>query len=202
MKLRPVVLAVAACLPYLAAASAAEAPSKASGRVTLFDGHSLAGWHPEGDAQWRIVEGALVSDQSGDGWLRSDKTYSDFILTLEFRNSPKGNSGVFLRASAESKPGEPNPKDAYELQIYNEDPKWPTGTIEDVIARKVDVNPAAGRWHRYEVEVRGGKIEASLDGQNVLAGHDDKLKSGHIGLQHHRGMKIEFRRIAVVPLTP
>ena len=47
---------------------------------------------------WAVSRGIILGS-GGDGWLRSEKTHADFLLRLEFRNSPKGNSGVFLRAS-------------------------------------------------------------------------------------------------------
>ncbi len=97
--------------------------------TALFDGHSLQGWRSEGNARWSVINGGLVSDQGGDGWLRTENSYTDFILTLDFRNSPRGNSGVFFRVTAESKTGEPNPIGGYELQINNEDPNWATGSI-------------------------------------------------------------------------
>ena len=94
----------------------------------------------------------------------------------------------------------PNPADGYELQINKEDPKWATGSIEDVIQRISPVNPAPNRWHTYVLEVRVDHISATLDGKRVLEGRDTKYKSGYIGLQHHRNMKIEFRNIQIKPL--
>ena len=191
---------VAAVAALLGLAHAQQKPKGGDGWTSLFDGKSLAGWHPENDAKWTISNGALVGS-AGDGWLRSEKTFSDFELRLEYRNSPKGNSGVFLRCSKESKPGDPpNPATGYELQIYNEDPKWATGSIEDVIQRLTPMNPAPGVWHRYEVEVRGDHLTATLDGTKVLDGHDSQLKSGYIGLQHHKGNGIAFRNIMIKPL--
>ena len=184
-----------------AIAQAPQPKAREAGWIPLFDGRTLSGWHPEGDAQWRTEGGALVSDQGGDGWLRSDKTYGNFLLRIDFRNSPKGNSGVFLRATRETNAKEHcNPAGGYELQINNEDPKWATGSIEDVIQRIAPVNPAPNEWHTYNVEVRGDRIVASLDGKKVLDGHDSKIASGYLGLQHHKGMKIEFRRISIKPL--
>jgi hypothetical protein len=146
------------------------------------------------------VNRGVIVGSGGDGWLRSEKTYADFALRLDFRNSPKGNSGVFLRASKDSKSGEPqNPAAGYELQIYNEDPNWATGSIEDVIQRLKPVNPASGEWHTYEVEIRGDHLTATLDGVKVLDGRDGVLRSGHIGLQHHKDGKIEFRNVMIKP---
>jgi hypothetical protein len=169
--------------------------------LSLFDGNSLSGWHQEGEARWRVAGGAIVAEASGDGWLRSDKEYTNFVLSIEYRNSPKGNSGVFLRATKETKPAEQcNPVDAYEFQINNEDEKYATGSIEDVIQRLVAVNPAAKRWHKVEVAVRDSRLTATLDSQKVLDGSDTKLKSGYIRLQHHKDMKIEFRRVQISEL--
>ena len=171
-----------------------------AGFTKLFDGKSLSGWTPEGNAKWTVSRGALLSDQSGDGWLRTNKMYTDFIFKVEFRNSPKGNSGVFFRATQKSKPGEPNPLDGYELQIHNEDEKWATGSIEDVIQRLVLVNPTPNQWHSYELQAHGDHFVAKLDGTKVLDGRDSKLKSGFIGLQHHKNMKVEFRNIQIEEL--
>lgn len=193
-----------ACLGLAISMSCIHAQSS-TGRPTaairLFDGKSLAGWHPENDAAWTVANGALICDQSGDGWLRSDGVFSDFVLQIEFRNSPGGNSGIFFRASKASKAGDPpNPADGYELQINNEDPKWATGSIEDVIQRIAPVNPAPNQWHMYTLDVRGDHFIATLDGKKTLDGHDSTWKSGHIGLQHHKNMKIEFRNIKIQAL--
>jgi hypothetical protein len=89
--------------------------------------------------------------------------------------------------------------EAYALRSFNENSEgWPTGSIEHVIRRIVDVNPAPDQWHLYEVEVRGDRISATLDGAKIVDGRDSKLKSGYIGFQHHKNNKIEFRNIQIV----
>ncbi len=185
---------------------AAQAPKAAArkgndGWISLFDGKSLKGWQPEGPGKWSVAGGVIVAGQTDDGWLRSDRTYTDFALKLDYRNVPNGNSGIFLRAPKESKPGEAcNPAAGYEVQINNEDPNWATGSIENAIQRLVAVKPAPGQWHTFEIEARGDHIVALLDGQKVLDGRDNRFASGYIGLQHHKDSKIEFRNIAVKPL--
>jgi len=64
-----------------------------------------------------------------------------------------------------------------------------------VIQRLAPVNPAPNVWHTYELEVRGDHFVAKLDGTKTLDGKDSKIKSGYIGLQHHKDMKIEFRNM-------
>ena len=180
-----------------------EKPKEAPGAwIKLFDGRSLSGWTPEQNAKWRVSGGILIGDAGEDGWLRSSRQFGDFLLTVEYRDSPKGNSGVFLRATKESNVGDPsNPAGSYELQINNEDQKWATGSIENFIQRLVPVNPAPNQWHAYEVEVQGDHIVAKLDGIKVLDGRDSKFKAGFIGLQHHKDNMIEFRNIKIRPLT-
>jgi|ERR1035437_4238298 hypothetical protein len=173
-----------------------------AGWITLFDGRSLSGWTPEQGAKWRVSAGVLIGDAGEDGWLRSSRQFGNFLLKIEYRNSPKGNSGVFLRATKESNLGDPsNPAGGYELQINNEDEKWATGSIENFIQRLAPVNPAPNQWHSYDVEVRGNHLVATLDGTKVLDGRDPKFKAGYIGLQHHKDNRIEFRNIKVKPLT-
>jgi len=98
--------------------------------LTLFDGRTLSGWTPEQGAKWRISGGVLIGDAGDDGWLRSSRQFTNFLLRIDYRNSPRGNSGVFL----EGNPGDPsNPAGGYELQVNNEDEKWATGSIENFI---------------------------------------------------------------------
>jgi hypothetical protein len=172
------------------------------GWTSLFDGRSLTGWHPEQGAKWRVSGGVLISDGGADGWLRSEHAYTDFLLKIDYRNSPRGNSGVFLRATRTSNLSDPsNPAGGYELQINNEDKRWATGSIENFIQRLVAVSPAPNQWHSYEVEVRGDHITATLDGQKVLDGRNSQFKSGFIGLQHHQDNKIEFRNIEISSIS-
>lgn len=173
---------------------------ESSGWVTLFDGRSLNGWHQEADAKWRVEGGLLIADSGGDGWLRSENQFGNFRLQAEFRNVKGGNSGIFLRATAATKAGDPsNPAGSYELQINNEDPQWATGSIEDVIQRIAVVNPEPNQWHKYEIAVQGDHFVVHLDGKKVLDGRDATIKAGYIGLQHHKDMPVAFRNIRIQP---
>ena len=70
----------------------------------LFNGHNLAGWHavPAASAgDWSVKDGAIVGHGSEDRlsylvWKADDLT--DFELSLRYRLSGKGNSGIEIRA--------------------------------------------------------------------------------------------------------
>ena len=185
-------------LPALAVAQAGRQPRLPTDWIELFDGTTLAGWTEEQGAHWRVSAGEIVGDAGSDGWLRSNRQFADFVLRIEFKNSPKGNSGIFFRTTKESNPADPsNPLRGYELQINNEDDKWATGSIENFVQRLLPVTPAANAWHSYQLEVFGDHLVATLDGNKVLDGHDSRFRSGYIGLQHHKDNAISFRHITI-----
>src|SRR5262249_2730522 len=79
-------------------------PGDEDGFVSLFDGKSLDGWRRFGgkaDA-WAVADGLLVSVGEGGGWLGTGADHADFVLRLEFRLTRGSNSGVYLRAPADT----------------------------------------------------------------------------------------------------
>lgn len=166
----------------------------AEGWLLLFDGATTFGWTAEGKAEWRVADGALTA-AGENGWLRTNSPFADFVLKCEYRTGAEGNSGIFLRSAKEGAPHETG----YELQIFNQHPQWPTGSLVNHVKAR-PVKPAPDRWHVVEIEAVGGRFTVKLDGKPVLAGSDSKSKSGHIGLQYNRDKKIEFRNIKLKPL--
>ncbi|WP_213803511.1 FG-GAP-like repeat-containing protein [Granulicella sp. dw_53] len=66
-----------------------------------FQGSSLAGWHPVGQAMWRASNGEITGDASaehGTGWLMLDHSYQDAGLYLQFKCQEDCDTGVLLRA--------------------------------------------------------------------------------------------------------
>ena len=55
-----------------------------AGPVALFDGRSLEGWQPVGDAHWSVQEREIVGGGAGDGFLITRALYGDFHLRVEF----------------------------------------------------------------------------------------------------------------------
>ncbi|MFI4871861.1 MAG: DUF1080 domain-containing protein, partial [Phycisphaerales bacterium JB061] len=65
----------------------------------LFNGEDLTGWVSTGaDDAWGVENGEIVTVKPGTGgWLRTDRMYRDFELTMEFFMPEGGNSGLGLR---------------------------------------------------------------------------------------------------------
>src|SRR5262245_31753080 len=65
-----------------------------------FDGKTLAGWHPVGQADWRVDKGEIVGTPKtpAGGWLVLDKSYQDTGFFASFRCMTGCKTGVMLRA--------------------------------------------------------------------------------------------------------
>ena len=76
----------------------------AQGPTPIFNGRDLEGWTVHGTELWYVDAGDLVCEsgpESQYGYLRTDETYTDFELTLQFKQEANGNSGVFFRSTIE-----------------------------------------------------------------------------------------------------
>ena len=79
----------------------------------LFNGRDLDGWVQVEGGEWTVEDGTLVgrrgvhwttNPETTGSWLRTEKTWKDFRLELQYTVNTKGNSGVFFRAAADKKP--------------------------------------------------------------------------------------------------
>ncbi len=71
-----------------------------AGWISLFDGETLYGWQPVGEAKWEVVDGEVRTGGEQPGFLMTTTEWADFELHAEFKAAAKTNSGVFLRTSA------------------------------------------------------------------------------------------------------
>mgnify|MGYP000911228703 CR=1 FL=1 len=156
----------------------------------LFNGKDLGGWTATA-GDWKVAGGAIVCESGESGWLRAAGTYADFILELEFRTAPDGNSGVFIRAAEQGRPWETG----YEVQIYDTHPTHPTGSLVGAIVAKG--GKLTGAWQKMVITARGNAFEVAIDGQRVAQGTDAKSARGYVALQYNKGKKIAFRRLRI-----
>ena len=108
----------------LAATQAADLNQPPTGFTALFNGKDFAGWHgmghfdprqlaamsPEDRAKkretemvdllkhWTVQNGEIVNDGQGV-YLTTDKEYGDIELLIDYKMVPKGDSGIYLRAT-------------------------------------------------------------------------------------------------------
>jgi hypothetical protein len=170
-----------------------------AGWIQLFDGQTLYGWEPVGDAKWEVVDGEIRTAGAAGGFLATTTEWADYELHVEFRASAATNSGVFLRT-----PKQPtNPAvDCYELNIAPADNPFPTGSF--VARHKAALTdarfPAADEWHTFDVTAEAETLTVALDGAQLYQfGDPSPIRIGHINLQSREG-PVAFRNIRLRPL--
>jgi hypothetical protein len=181
------------------AAAALAAPALAKGKrkagfKTIFDGKSLDGWTPIGDANWTLKDGVASADK-GRGMLVSQASYKDFDLRAEVWVSPEANSGIFIRCSDRATVTQNN---AYEVNIYDTrpDPAYGTGAIVDV-AKVSPMPKAGGRWNVIEISAHGDVLSVVFNGQKTVdAVRNSLYAEGPIALQYGAGV-VRFRRVDI-----
>ena len=178
--------------------------------IALFNGTNLDGWEIINNGQFS-VEGGVLKINRGTGWLRSNDTFADFVLTMEFHFLEEGaNSGIFVRTgptSADNNNGWPN--NGYQVQCMDTLTGTPLAHLipygeppfdhqSDIEALKQAYKPA-GEWHTYEIKADGERLWISLNGELITTATSIKNLRGHIGIQGELGL-LEFRKISVEPL--
>jgi len=158
--------------------------------IILSDGNSFNGWHifkKDGvDKSWTIEDGAMVYVGGDDGNstgndLISDKEFSSFLLSIDWKISKGGNSGVFYGVSEESDFNQPY-FTAPEIQVIdNDNYDWTpgadgksnthvTGALYDLVGPSADVVNPAGEWNNYIIEINynTNKGSITLNGTNIV----------------------------------
>jgi hypothetical protein len=210
---------------------------KKEGWVLLFNGKTTDGWRGYDKAAfpekgWVVEDGTLhvIGSSRGEaggggGDLLYDKKYRNFELSLEWKVSEGGNSGIFYLA--QEIPGEPVWKSAPEMQILDNE-KHPdaklgvngnrmAGSLYDLIPGDPKAVKPAGEWNKVEIMVYKGTVVHFVNGKQVLEYHLwtedwnnmvknskfkdyswflDTAEEGYIVLQDH-GDDVWFRNIKI-----
>jgi Domain of Unknown Function (DUF1080) len=171
-----------------------------SGWTTLVDEKGgQANFNVLGDANWRMVDGALQADK-GTGFLVSKESYADFEIRAEFWADENANSGIFIRMSDLKTVTAAN---SYEVNIYDKrpDPLYGTGAIVD-IAKVSPMPKAAGKWNVFEITAKGNQLIVKLNGVQTVDVRDSKFARGPLALQYAPGVvkdsgTIKFRKVLI-----
>lgn len=210
--------------------------AKADEWTMLFDGTSLDNWRgylsEEMYAEWTIEDGAMAFTPGKEGGknIITKDTYTNFILSLEWKISEAGNSGIFWGVHEDEKYAEAY-MTAPEIQVLD-NAKHPdsfvangthkAGSLYDMISCPEEhVNPA-GEWNLCVIEINqdANYGNVSMNGTKVMSFplHGEKwekmvenskfkgwegfgkFKTGHIGLQDHSD-KVWYRDIKIKKLN-
>lgn len=193
---------------------------KSAGWKLLFDGKTTQGWRnykkSDMSSGWKIVDGALTRAANGAGDIITTDQYGAFELSLEYKISPAGNSGLMYHVSEEgAAPWHSGP----EIQIQdNKDGKDPqkAGWLYQLYKADQDATKPAGEWNQLRIVITPKKCEQYMNGVKYceyVKGSPDwdervakskfakmplfgKSTSGHICLQDH-GNEVAFRNIKI-----
>ena len=55
-----------------------------------------------GVSHWEVVDGLLVPCGEPTGYLNSDQSFKNFVLSIEFKCGEVANSGVYVRSPQEA----------------------------------------------------------------------------------------------------
>jgi hypothetical protein len=166
---------------------------------SLFNGKDLSGWTNNGKEKWYVENHELICESGPEkqyGYLSTDKSYQNFVLSLQFKQEANGNSGVFFRSSI----------DGIKISGWQAEiapPGLHTGGIYESYGREWLAKPDAegekalkfGEWNTYVIYVEGDHVTTTLNGHRIVDIHDEKIGQGKgfIALQIHSGGGIRVR---------
>lgn len=184
-----------------------------AGPVELFNGKDFAGWKfcmardaaPE--ATWSITNGVIRCLGKPNGYIRTEKAYADFKVSVEWRFLKEGNTGIMVFMQ---EPDQVWPR-CVECQGMHghQGDFWlwggvgcdkPAATLQNGIPVRIpSVEKPVGEWNTMECLCRGNSVEILVNGtrMNGIAGCN--VSSGFIGIQSE-GADMEVRSIRVEPL--
>lgn len=209
---------------------------KKEGWQLLFDGKTFDGWRKcNGDKMpenWEIEDDAMKvflgqgkkeGQGSGGDILYAPKKFKNFELSIDWKSSPKGNSGIFYYV--QEVPGKPIYFASPEIQVLdnkdatdNKIDSHLAGSLYDMLPCDPNTVNPAGKWNTVVVKVTDGKVTHTMNGTECVSytlwtpeweeliqnskfkrfpGFTDGIaKEGYIGLQDH-GYAIWFRNIKI-----
>ncbi len=173
--------------------------------TSLFNGKDLTGWKVHGTEKWYIENGELVCESGPDaayGYLATEKQYKDFELTVDFKQSADGNSGIFFRSSLDGTnitgwQVEVAPPNKFSGGVYE------TGGRGWLIKPDPEAEKALkfGDWNTMKIRVVGGHVTSWLKGIQMIDLEDEKIAAatGSIALQIHSGggIKVNWKNLKV-----
>ncbi len=168
--------------------------------IRLFNGKDLTGWTALGATNQWIAENDILRSPKSGANIRTDKTFTDFKLHVEFRYPKHSNSGVYLRGR-------------YEVQVEDSKGVEPwvggLGAIYGFIKPNENVAKDAGEWQSYDITLVGRMVTVVANGKTIIhyqeipgitggALDSKEGEPGPIFFQGDHG-PVEYRNIIITP---
>lgn len=191
--------------------------------IALFNGKDFTGWtyylsdeSVKMEDVWSVKDGVIICKGKPSGYLRTEKDYSNYVLTLEWRwpeGTEKGNSGVLVHSSTPKALGVWPKSIEAQLALGNAGDIWVIGTTIEVPNADTRVmgrrhlnltdnsEKPVGQWNTYEISAKGDELILKVNGDLVNHATKCSVTSGAICLQSE-GAEIHFRNIKLRPLSP
>lgn len=175
----------------------------------IFNGKNLDGWTVHGTEKWYVESGNLVCESGPDkgyGYLSTNKQYTDFVLTLKFKQEANGNSGVFIRSGIEG-----TKISGWQVEVAPQGQH--TGGVYESYGRGWLIQPKpedeqhlkVGDWNELKIRMVGDELTSWLNGHQMVQLKDEKIGAGRgfIALQIHDGggIKVRWKDIRVQELN-
>ena len=155
----------------------------------LFNGTDFEGWHrfnrSEMSPAWTVEDGAMKFNPTearnyGDGGhnIVTDAEFTNFELSIEWKISKKGNSGIFWGVQEGEAYGEPY-LTGPEIQVLDNErhpdafnnPKYhQAGALYDIVQPSQDVCKPAEEWNHFLIHIDHNKNEGfvKLNGTEII----------------------------------
>jgi len=168
--------------------------------ITLFNGKNLDGWQATGkENQWVVENGILKSPRPGSN-IKTNKTFNDFKLHIEFRYPKESNSGVYLRGRYEVQVEDSKGMEATNIHL---------GGLYGFIDPLEMVAKNAGEWQSFDITLVGRIVTVIANGKTIIrdqiipgitggALDSREAEPGPIMMQGDHGL-IEYRNIVITP---
>lgn len=148
----------------------------AEGFRLIFDPNDPQGW----EGPWEIVNNAWIPLPQVRGALRSIEQWQNFHLKASVFISGDRNSGIYFRCDPELPL---SPRNCYQVNIFDDDENFPTGSLIGSAASSVPVR-TAGEWATFEVIADGAHIQVKVDGVPTVDVFDVRFTDpGNIAFQ-------------------
>jgi hypothetical protein len=167
-------------------------------QFNLFNGKDLAGWDVT-NCKADVEDGALVLKE-GNGLVRTNLKYGDFILELDWRPLQTDNydSGIYIRSEfPSSRRGRAWP-DRYQINLF----RGEEGDLVGVASAKSRGLIKPGDWNHFKITAVGSKVELEINGKPAWSFDGLQEKTGYIGLQAEvpGGGQFAFKNVRLTEL--